>query len=86
MKARKVPLRLWDFCCKWVCSIKACTASNLFSMDGHMPWEIVFGNTPDISSLAEFDIYEPVWYYDSGDFPEPKRHLGRWLGEAIHIG
>jgi hypothetical protein len=27
-----------------------------------------------------------VWYYDAGDFPEPKRHLGRWLGEATHIG
>jgi hypothetical protein len=86
MKARNVPLRLWDFCCKWVCSIKACTASNSFSMEGRTPWEVVHGKTPDISSLAEYDFYEPVWYYDAQDFPEPKRRLARWLGEATHIG
>jgi hypothetical protein len=79
-------LRLWDFCCKWVCSIKACTASNAFSTEGRTPWEVVLGRTPDISSLAEYDFYEPVWYYDAEDFPEPRRHLGRWLGEATHIG
>jgi hypothetical protein len=44
------------------------------------------GDTPDISSLSEFDFYEPVWYYEPGDFPEPKWHLARWLGEAMNIG
>ena len=75
MKARNVPLRLWDFCCKWACLVKACTASNLYSMNSRIPYEVVFSHTPDISLLAEFDFYEPVWYYDSGDFPEPKTHL-----------
>jgi len=50
------------------------------------PWEVVMGDTPDISSLSEFDFYEPVWYYEPGDFPEPKWHLARWLGEAMNIG
>jgi len=86
MKARNIPLRLWDFCCKWACAVKACTSSNAFSLEGRTPWEVVLGHTPDISSLAEFDFYEPVWYYDAGDFPEPKRRLGYWLGEATHIG
>jgi hypothetical protein len=54
-------------------------------MEGRTPWEIVHGYTPDTSSLAEFDFYEPIWYYDSGDFPEPKKRLGRWLGEATLI-
>jgi hypothetical protein len=85
MKARNVPLRLWNFCCKWACSDKACMASNLFSMEGPTPWEVVHGYTPDISSLAEFDFYKPLWYYDSGDIPKPNRHLDRWLGEATHI-
>jgi hypothetical protein len=51
-----------------------------------MPWEVVLGHTPDISSLTEFHIYKPVWYYDAGDFPESQKHLGHWLGEATHIG
>jgi hypothetical protein len=86
MKARNVPLRLWDFCCKWTCAIRACTASNSFALEGRSPWEVVMGNTPDISSLSEFNFYEPVWYYEPGDFPEPKRHLARWLGEATNKG
>jgi hypothetical protein len=48
--------------------------------------KVVMGHTPDISSLAEFDFYEPVWYYESNNFPETKRHIGRWLGEANNIG
>jgi hypothetical protein len=86
IKTRNLPLQLWDVCCKWACAIKACTSSNAYSLEGRKSWEVVLGHTPDISSLAEFDFYEPVWYYDAGDFPEPKRHLGHWLGEATHIG
>jgi hypothetical protein len=51
----------------------------------HLPWEIVYGYTPDISSLAEVDFYDPMWYYEPGDFPEPKRKLGRWLGETTQV-
>jgi hypothetical protein len=69
MKSRNVLLRLWDFCAKWACAVKACMAGNTFGMEGRTPWEIVFGSTPDISSLAEFDFYQPVWYYEPGDFP-----------------
>jgi len=86
MKSRNVPLRLWDFCAKWACSVKACTASSNYSTEHRTPWEVVFGSTPDISSLSEYDFYQPVWYYEPGDFPEPKRHMARWLGEASHIG
>ncbi len=45
------------------------------------------GHTLDISSLATFNFYEPVWYIDqTSEFPKPKRKLGRWLGEAYDIG
>jgi hypothetical protein len=44
-------------------------------MEGRTPWEVVLGRTPDISTLAEYDFYEPVWYYDTEDFPELKRRL-----------
>ena len=34
MKARKVPTKLWDFCCKWSCDIKSKTAGNTFILEG----------------------------------------------------
>jgi len=44
-------------------------------------------NTPDISSLLPYDFYEHVWYLDqTSEFPQPKRKLGRWLGEAHNFG
>lgn len=48
--------------------------------------ELIMGRTPDISSLAEFDFYEPVYYFEPAEFPNPKCHIARWLGEAINIG
>jgi hypothetical protein len=47
------------------------------------PYEWVTGGTPDISSLIDYD---PVWYFDEvALFPEPKRHIGHWLGEAYNV-
>jgi hypothetical protein len=44
------------------------------------------GSTPDISSLIDFDFYQPVWHYvQLAEFPEPKHHVARWLGEAHGI-
>ncbi len=74
MKARNVPLRLWDFCCKWSCDVRNKTAGNNFLLEGRTPYEVIHGHTPDISSLMDYDFYEPVWYYDElSQFPEPKR-------------
>ncbi len=83
MKACSVPLKLWDFCVKWSCEVRAKTASNNLAFEGRTPFEAVMGSTPDISSLIDFDFYQPVWHLDeTSSFPEPKRKLGRWLGEA----
>jgi plasmid maintenance system killer protein len=55
-------------------------------MEGRTPYEAIYGHTPNISSLCEFDFYEPIWYYEHNAFPEDKRVMGRWLGEAHKIG
>jgi hypothetical protein len=87
MVSNKVPARLWDFCVKWSSDIRNKTSSNRFILEGRTPYEAVLGNTPDISSLAIFNFYEPVWYIEqNSEFPHPKRKLGRWLGEAYDIG
>jgi hypothetical protein len=73
MKTRNVPQKLWDFCCKWSCDVHSKTASGNFILEGRTPYEIVMGDTPDISSLTGYDFYEPVWYYDKiSSFPAPK--------------
>jgi hypothetical protein len=87
MHSQNVPQPLWDFCCKWSCDVRAKTAHASFELDGRTPYEVVMGDTPDISSLMDYDFYEPVWYYDeTSQFPEPKRKMARWLGEAHNVG
>jgi hypothetical protein len=87
MAANKVPTRLWDFCVKWSSDIRNKTSSNRFILDGRTPYEAVLGHTSNISLLATFSFYEPVWFIDqTEEFPKPRRKIGRWLGEAYNIG
>jgi hypothetical protein len=46
----------------------------------------MYGHTSDISSLCNYDFYEPVWYFELQEFPEDRRKMARWLGEAHGIG
>ena len=86
MKRQRAPRRLWDFCAVYVSEIRTLTASPLFSLHGRTPYELVTGNTPDISEYVEYEWYQPIWYLDSGSFPEEKLLIGRWLGVAHRIG
>jgi hypothetical protein len=37
--------------------------------------------------FLEFNFYEPLWYCNEiAAFPEPKGHIGRWLGQAFNVG
>ncbi|MGH3624303.1 MAG: hypothetical protein ACRDQ5_21370 [Sciscionella sp.] len=86
MSRTKAPKRLWDFCATYVCETRCLTDHHIFSLHDRTPHEHVTGNTPDISEYNEFDWYQPIWYYDSADFPDEKRIIGRWLGVAHRIG
>ncbi len=87
MAANKAPQKLCDFCAKWSSDVRNKTASSHFALDGRTPYEAIHGHTPDISSIVAFSFYEPVWYYDQiAEYPEPKRKLARWLGEAYNVG
>jgi hypothetical protein len=87
MHSRNVPQSLWDFCVKWSCDVRAKSAHKSFDLDGRTPYEVVMGDTPDISSLMDYDFYEPIWYYDEiSQFPEPKRKMAQWLAEAHNVG
>lgn len=86
MKAKNVPKRLWPFCSKWSCDVRNKTASNSFFLNGRTPYEAIYGQTPNISSICEFNLYELIWYYEPHDFPADKRLIGGWLREAQDIG
>ena len=77
------PRRTWSYALKWVASVRQLTASDIPELNGRTPFEHVLGSTPDISPMALFDFYQPVYYYTpSHDFPHERKCIGRWLGLA----
>jgi hypothetical protein len=86
MQQTQCPLRLWDLCASYVAEIRNLTAQPLYSLHGRTPFELVTGNTPDISEYIAFKWYQPVWYHDNSTFPEPTRHIARWIGVAHKVG
>jgi hypothetical protein len=47
MKQTKTSKSLWDFCAQDVAELGCLTTQPLYSLHGHMPYELVAGNTPD---------------------------------------
>lgn len=58
----------------------------LSHLNRHTPYEVITGNTPDISEFLEYSWYQPVWYYEPRTFPRENKQLGRWLGVTHRIG
>jgi hypothetical protein len=86
MHSTNCPKRLWDLCAKHVAELRCLTAQPLYSLHGRTPFEMVTGNTPDISEYISFQWYQPVWFFDNTSFPEPTKHIARWIGVAHNIG
>jgi hypothetical protein len=86
MTRTRAPKSLWNYCATYVAEIISITANDLHASHGRTPYEIVTGNTPDISEWAEFGWYEPVYQYQDVPFPQTKRVIARWLGVAHHVG
>jgi hypothetical protein len=87
MAKTNAPERLWDFCATYHSEIRNFTAHPLFNLHGRTPYELVTGQTPDISEYTEYAWYDTVWYYDQeAAFPEDKRKLAKWLGVAHRVG
>ena len=55
-------------------------------MNGRTPYEVVTGDTPDISEWIEFTFYQPIYFHNSSDFPEARGVIGRWLGVSHRVG
>jgi len=70
MSRTKIPKRLLGFCSRYVAKIRSLTAQPLYSLHGRTPFELVTGNTLDISEYLAFEWYHPVYYFDQTVFPE----------------
>ena len=58
----------------------------MYKLHGRTPYEIVAGDTPNITKWLEYDFYQLVWFYSPAAFPVEKQLLGRWLGVAHRVG
>ena len=59
----------------------------LFNLHGRTPFELVTGQTPDISEYMDYGWYDIVWYLDQeAAFSEDKRKLAKWLGVPHQAG
>ena len=75
-----------EFCSCYAAEIKCLTVQPLHSLHGHTAYELVTGNTPDVSEYLEFEWYQLIWYYETHAFPEDKRLIGHWIGVAHQLG
>jgi len=81
MPAKNVPGRVWDYGLVHESTILSHIARGTDGCTGYK--RMTGSNTPDISEMIDFDIWDLVWYHQPGtDTSEPVKRLGRWLGVA----
>ncbi len=86
MERGQSPSKLWDFCVNYASQLRNNIVRPLVHLHGRTPYELLTGNTPDISELLEFEWYQPIWYFEPSEFPHQNKLLGRWMGAAHRIG
>ena len=63
VKRTNYPRRIWDFAAEHVAQLKSHTTQDNYPMlQGGPPREVIVQDTLDISELALFYWYGPVWY------------------------
>ena len=81
------PADEWLMCAMYVIACHNKTARK--GLHWRTPWEMVFGETPDVSEFVEYSFYQPVLYiHDPNEkgFPSPTLHKARYLGPAYSHG
>jgi hypothetical protein len=86
MERTNSPRPLWDFCSMYIMDLRNRLVRPLSQLQGRTPYELLTGNTPDISEFLEYEWYQPVWYYDLAPFPQQRKRIARWIGIAHRIG
>ncbi|MGH3054118.1 MAG: hypothetical protein ACRDL7_03970, partial [Gaiellaceae bacterium] len=85
MNRAQAPEALWDFGLLYTSDIRVRTSRA--QLGDRTPYEIMKGDTPDISEFIYFDFYQWVKYNEpTTAFPHQRMILGRWLGVAHDVG
>ncbi|GAX14347.1 hypothetical protein FisN_UnNu047 [Fistulifera solaris] len=80
---RAIPNRLWDYGLTHIAEIMSRTVR---VGSDRTPYEILTGDTPDISEYIDFDFYDWVWFYNNPNDKEAPPEIGRWLGVSHRVG
>jgi Reverse transcriptase (RNA-dependent DNA polymerase) len=86
MTKKNVPKRLWDFGLIYESELLSRMARG---NDRRTGYEIITGETPDISEWLDFEFYDLVWWLDRANkpnFTDSSRRLARWLGVSHRVG
>mmetsp|Transcript_19095 Transcript_19095/g.27144 ORF Transcript_19095/g.27144 Transcript_19095/m.27144 type:complete len:183 (+) Transcript_19095:3493-4041(+) len=84
MDRNKVPEALWDFGMEYTAYVRNRIAHPC--LNDRSPYEILTGDSPDISEILDFSFYDWVKVYEPAPFPETPESLARWLGPAHNVG
>jgi hypothetical protein len=86
MTKKKVPKRLWDFGLVYESELLSRMARG---DDRRTGYEVVTGQTPDISEWLDFECYDLVWWLERTEKPNITDYTGRlarWLGVSHQVG
>ena len=80
------PSSLWFLALTYACMIMNLTANA--SIGYNIPLQVLTGITPDISSILQFDWYEPVYYKteESHFSSMSNEKAGHYVGVSEHVG
>jgi len=84
MDRKRVPEELWDYGLEYTADLRRFIARP--ELDYRTPYEVLTGDTSDISDYLNFEFYQWVKVYDPVAFPGTREYLGRWLGPAHNVG
>jgi len=86
MTRMNAPYSIRDFCSQYTVELRNRIAQPLTQLKVRTPYEVITGNTPEISEFLEFSFYQLVWYYEPSVFPQQNRYLARWLDITHCVG
>ena len=86
MNRTGAPAHCWLLTLQYVCYI--CNHISTASLGGQVPLQVLYGVTPDISSILLYTFYHPVFYAtdDQHFHSDSEERTGFWVGFAEHCG
>ena len=78
------PLEYWCYAVEFLNQVRRYLSKS--KLDNRTPWEMVFGETPDLS-VFRFQWFQPVWYFHKqAQFPTSVMQPGFFLNVAENTG